>query len=100
MQSLKRFNTQLISAIQNKGGLDNIKQGEIILTIRSFGWGYYDSEYKALKDLKRKYYNWRNPNKSIQCFITSYYANNKHDYIFVKGNEKPPKMFVDMNIAW
>ena len=100
MQSLKRFNTQLISAIQNKGGLDNIKQGEIILTIRSFGWKYYDSEYKALKDLKPKYYNWRNPNKSIQCFITSYRANNIHDYIFVKGNEKPPKMFVDMNIAW
>lgn len=99
-ECLKRFDTQLKSAIQNKGGLDNIKQGEIILTLRSLGWKYYDSEHKALNDLKRIYYNWRNPDISIQCFMTSNRGNNKHDYVFVKGNEKPTNLFVTMDKAW
>ena len=102
-ECLVRFDDAIKNAIAKRGGLDNIKQGEIILTMRSLGWRYYESEGKALAALKDKYFipsYKRNSADSINCFFSYSHSNNNHNYIFVKGNEKPKNLWGDISRGW
>ena len=67
-----RFDNAIKTAIKEKGGLDNIKQGDVILTLGSWGWRYWDSEHQALSALKNKYYipsHKKSSVNSIECFF-------------------------------
>jgi hypothetical protein len=100
---LVRFDNAIETAIKQKGGIDNIKQGDVILTIRTLGWRYYDSEHKALRALKDKYFipsYKKDAVNSIQCFFRSSHSNYNHEYIFVKGNEKPSNLWGDISRGW
>jgi len=99
-----RFDNAIKAAIKQRGGLENIREGEVILEISSRGWRYWDSEHKALEALSDKYYRcpWRKDSAktNIRCFQRNHSANNRVEYIFVKGNEKPSNLWGDISRGW